>query len=133
VIQVVRSTDSTRRTTTSGSATDANISVTITPQKSTSEIIVIWSFQSLTGSAGRNLITQITDNSNNVLSGAEFGDVNNNGDSMNVPAQIIGYSTPATTSATTYKGRFFKDGAVGQVTLENDQNTGQLYAIEVSA
>ena len=79
---------------------------------------------------------QITDSSDVAISGAEnqlvglfssairnFGHVT-----------VIGYDSPATTSATTYKGRFAVQDAGGLTNnVQNDFNTGQLFALEISA
>lgn len=130
VLQVVRATDTTDRTTTNTSYVDASISVTITPQKSTSAILLIWT-AAATNSANINLLTTITDSANVSISGAEntrLGSVS----SLNNQIIAIAYATPGTTSATTYKGRFRVDAGSG--TLRNSSDyTGQLYAIEVSA
>jgi hypothetical protein len=127
VLQVVRATDVTQRLTTSTSFVDANISVTITPQKSTSAILIIHSAQTNMG-AGVRVETQITDSSNIAISGAE------NTDSAGGRALFtaLAWATPATTSATTYKARFRSSNG-GSALLENATNTGQMYAIEVSA
>jgi hypothetical protein len=132
ILQVVRATDGTQRTTTSTSNVDASISVTITPQKSDSAIIVIWSgiVQTPTGSQYTRL--SVTDASNNRLSGAESALIyDQNTQSLRTSFVLMGYSTPATTSATTYKGRF--SSSSGTTTLVNNNSTGQLYAIEVAA
>lgn len=139
ILQIVRATDSTNRSTTSTSAVDASISVTISPTKSDSALILLWSF-SWRGSASVDstyVYFQITDSSNNAISGAEK---NEGGASFtgtgtrytSAPAVLVAYATPATTSAVTYKGRFFVDPSVTN-TILNGVNTGQLYAIEVSA
>jgi len=128
VVQIVRATDSTRRTTASTSFVDANISVTITPQKSDSAIILIWTHNKYQGTSNY-AITQITDSSNNAISGAEqdeFGPA-----PSQASVTLIAYATPATTSAVTYKGRFRVSG--GSVAIYNDLHTGQMYAIEVAA
>ena len=136
ILQIVRATDSTNRSTTSSSFVDASISVTITPQKSDSAIILIWSARFRQDNAGVGILlnAQITDNSNNAISGAEelrhSGTAYNNG-TLTIGSILIGYSTPATTSATTYKGRF--NATAGTFVLQNADQTGQLYAIEVSA
>jgi hypothetical protein len=140
ILQVVRATDSTNRSTTSSSPVDASISVTITPQKSDSSILVIHQYSYEIASGGDNIqaASMITDNSNNSLSGAEYGTLgtfNITGTSSRIIRgynTIIGYSTPATLSATTYKARFQIDGAT-TFTIVNGSRTGQLYAIEVSA
>jgi len=132
ILQVVRATDSTIRTTTSTSFVDASISVTITPTDATSNIMLIWStWVDLDASYG-NL--QITDSSNNGISGAEdtqLGLLGLSGRNFQ-GFTLIAYDSPATTSATTYKGRFKAD-AGDTVYLRNDKSTGQLFAIEVGA
>jgi hypothetical protein len=133
ILQVVRATDSTQRSTTSTSLVDASISVTITPQKSTSAVILIWGaslFHTVTSDIAE---MAITDASNNAISGAEgavIGSITTT--SIGTYVTAIGYSTPATTAATTYKGRF-KVQSNGTATLFNNITIGQLYAIEVSA
>jgi hypothetical protein len=131
VLQIVRATDNTNRSTTSTSFVDASISVTITPQKSDSAILLIWTavFSS------NNLSTaflQISDNSNNAVSGAESGPFVSVGAGFAGHISLVGYSSPATTSATTYKGRF-RNAEGDTVTIDNGGKTGQMYAIEVSA
>jgi hypothetical protein len=130
ILQIVRATDATDRSTTSATFVDANISVTITPQKNDSAILLIWSLFADTNAIDRQMNVQITDASNNPISGAQNMIVYGNASRLNVPTTVIGYATPATTSATTYKGRF-QSGA--NVTIRNSFSTGQLYAIEVSA
>jgi hypothetical protein len=130
ILQIVRATDTTNRSTTSTSFVDASISVTITPQKNDSIILLIWSV--LTQASVSYLSLQITDNSNNAISGAEevfSGAATVAGD---FHFSIVGYSTPATINATTYKGRFRK-ATSGTASLQNANTTGQMYAIEVSA
>jgi hypothetical protein len=131
ILQVVRATDSTQRSTTSGSFVDASISVTITPQKSDSAILLIWSsYQTVNTDLG---CMQITDNSNNSIAGAQsaFFGVNALTGTFSF-ASLFGWSTPATTSAITYKGRFRSSGG-DTVLLRNNDTTGQLFAIEVAA
>ena len=131
ILQVVRATDSTARSTTSTSFVDASISVTITPTKNTSSILLIWSLVSQQ-SANVAHAFQITDSSNVAISGAER--TNNQSGNSTVPIlsqTLIGYNSPATLSAVTYKGRFSSQG--GTITIPNATQTGQLYAIEVSA
>ena len=127
ILQIVRATDTTDRTTTSTSFVDVTgMSVTITPQRNNSAILII-SSQLIGNNAGALAIVQVTDNSNNVISGAGRGDER----TISGRCTMIGYSTPATTSATTYKLRFRTDS--GTATIFNSVDTGQLYAIEVSA
>jgi len=137
VLQVVRATDTTNRSTTSAALVDASLSVTITPQKSDSAILVLWNvWGSYSGATAisRGFQLAVTDNSNNTLLGG-YGLVLTVATGLNCRQTIIGYSTPGTISATTYKARFAGDGSGGGTTalLRNADSSGDLYAIEVSA
>jgi len=139
VLQVVRATDSTNRSTTSTAFTDANISVSITPAASSNNVLLIWSFFSdlihASGADNRGLY-QITDNSNNAISGAErlaFGGSNQSAQTMQSSIQLIGFHSPASTSAQTYKGRFAVEAATCTNRCLNGTATGQLFALELSA
>ena len=131
ILQVVRATDSTNRSTSSQSFVDANLSITITPTKVTSNVIVITSvFVSPTGNSTTEL--QITDSSNVAISGAERAIIGNDTLILKNMGTVIGFVSPATLSATTYKLRFKMSSGTG-IRLENAINTAQIYAIEVSA
>jgi hypothetical protein len=138
ILQVVRATDTTERSTTSASFVDVTgMSVTITPQKDTSAIIVLAHGRiSLDGATSLGGELALTDSSNNLLSGAEANSfyvrVLSSSPIAQIPMNLIAYTTPATTSAVTYKMRF-RLTASGTVILQNNLNTGQLFAIEVSA
>jgi hypothetical protein len=142
IIQVVRATDSTTRSTTSTSFTDVTgMTVTITPQKSDSAVIILAvSYCTTETNTDDNLLgrLQITDNSNNEISGSNslFGTNNVTGSGFRffaTPFSLIAYATPATTSAVTYKLRFRSSSASTTTAIENAGITGQMYAIEVSA
>jgi hypothetical protein len=142
VLQVVRATDTTERSTTSTSFVDVTgMSVTITPQKSDSAILILALGQfSVQFSGGTPYLAryQITDSSNNALSGAEdhqFGPTVTAGTeiaSLRSPFILFAYSTPGAITAQTYKMRFAKTGGATAV-VQNNLSTGQMYAIEVSA
>ena len=143
VVQIVRATDSTQRTTTSTSFVDASLSVTITPQKSDSAIFLIANgiFLAESTISGTSLsgAIQITDSADNTVSGGSGGThglLNSTGSgSQHVGGSflIIGYSTPATTLATTYKVRFKSSIGTTTMFLRNAQQPHQLLAIEVAA
>jgi hypothetical protein len=143
ILQIVRATDSTTRSTNSTSAVDVTgLAVTITPQKSDSAILILVSATGTTnwstGDAGRGQLI-LTDASDNPLSGAElcrFGTDNITGTATRThqtPVLLIGRDTPATTSPVTYKMRFSVLSANTTVFLSNGNQTAQIYAIEVSA
>lgn len=143
ILQIVRATDGTQRSTTSTSFVDiTGMSVTITPQTNTSAVIIIATCMGQADHAGQSpyMHFRISDSSNNAISGAQDGLFGmNNTERVSGQTQSsfllvtqIGYATPATTSATTYKWRF--RSAVGNtVYVQNATQTGQMFAIEVSA
>jgi hypothetical protein len=143
ILQIVRATDTTQRSTTSTTFVDVTgMSVTITPQKNNSAIIIIaharTSFFSNTTDDVRGGF-QITDSSNNAISGAESQNLGSNNLSGSGTRDfrpnffILGYATPAVATAVTYKLRFRIIASGSTTVLDNNVNTGQMYAIEVSA
>ena len=142
ILQIVRDTDTTNRTTTSTSFVDVTgMSVTITPQKNNSAIILIASARIQLTIASDTIVAdfRLTDASNNAISGAETAQIG----SQNITGTgtrdirshltLIGYATPATTNATTYKLQFRSNFGAVTVDVLNALTTGQIYAIEVSA
>jgi hypothetical protein len=143
ILQVVRATDGITRSTTSTATVDVTgMSVTITPQKSDSAILIVatsvLTFQWSVGDEGRGSVL-ITDSSNNTISGTGgrfFGTVNLTGTGtreLETTSVLIGYATPGTTSAVTYKMRFFVVSANTTFSVRNGDVTGQMFAIEISA
>lgn len=137
ILQVVRATDTTQRSTTSATFVDVTgMAVTITPQKNTSAVMVIAIFSAQQTGSGTECMFQVTDSANSAISGAGPYSVFavGTGTALLFSSQtLIGYATPATTSAVTYKMRFSRYSGSGTVYVRNDQLTGQIYAIEVSA
>ena len=142
VLQVVRATDANSRSTTSSSFTDVTgVSVTITPQSTTSNILVIASFLGLSlnsTTGGNRAAYQITTSANAALSGAEsqiIGSLNytqNNGYFFS-PVTMIGFASPASIAAQTYKLRFKASDANVTAYAAGTDTTSQIYAIELSA
>ena len=138
ILQIVRATDTTQRTTSSTSFVDVTgMSVTITPQKNTSGIMILCSFmhEMTSGTTQTTGRFQITDANNNGISGAQemLSGLAGLNSYHHRAVVLIAYATPATTSATTYKLRFKTDNALSQCSLINQLSSGQMYAIEVSA
>ncbi len=134
ILQVVRATDSTERSTTSTSFTDVTgMSVTITPSSATSEIIVIATgYVTTVADTYPYINIQLTDSSNSTMTGAEVAKWGAGTVGSENGIVIIGHDSPATTSAVTYKVRFKSEG--GQtVRFRNNLQDGQMFAFEVSA
>ena len=135
ILQVVRDIDTSERTTTSTSFVDVTgVTVTITPTSATSNIMIVFSGEAVCDNAAvNNMEIQITDSSNVAISGAErsfFGNFSSTVYSY-TNAIMIGYASPASTSAQTYKVRF--RASSGIVRIRGNRNTTQLFAIEVGA
>jgi len=130
ILQIVRATDTTRRTTTSTSFADASLSVTITPSAITSNIILIATYYAECASNDAVKIA-ITDSGNTAISAGEYGGVFSGSGVNQVAITKIAYASPASTSAVTYKIRYASNSG-GSAVLYNDLQTGQLLAIEVS-
>jgi hypothetical protein len=116
------------------------MSITITPQKSDSLILVAISVNHENSGSNTEHRTdfQLTDASNNTLIGAPESRNGNSGFGTSTAAFsnqvfLIGESTPATLSAVTYKLRFKVNNASNTGTVRNGSNRGLIYAIEVSA
>jgi hypothetical protein len=143
ILQVVRATDTTTRSTTSTSLTDVTgVSVTITPQKSNSTIMLIFTATlnafAASGAAVYGRLT-MADSANNSISGSEDvfqGNQNfsytGNGSWLGYTT-MIGFASPNTTSAVTYKMRFRVDLATTTFAVRPFSGTTQMYAIEVAA
>jgi hypothetical protein len=132
VIQLVRATDSTNRSTSSTSAVDASISVSITPTSASNNLLLIWAFNMYGDQPNKQFRFQITDNSNNTISGAEQLEVYSSGSNFGTSLVAIGFINAASTSARTYKGRFWIGSSGVTLNLQNASQTGQLFAIEVA-
>lgn len=114
--------------------------MTITPTSASSLIYVMSScllFTQDASSTGTQAFLQITDSSDVALDGAEESALFlavGGASAVTLRAQqgLIGFDSPGSTSAQTYKLRF-KQGSSTTTTIENASNTGQLIAIEVAA
>jgi hypothetical protein len=137
ILQVVSATDATARTTTSASYVDASISVTITPIRATSTLIVGWSgtAHSGQGSAGNDVYVQIANSSDVGLSGAEevrYSVVASGETNVQIRSgfDILAFVAATDTAARTYKGRWRR--AQGTARLDNDVRTGRMFVMEVA-
>ena len=133
VLQVVRGVDLTLRTTTSTSFVDAGVSVSITPKQATSTILLIWICLAEKGAAGEFIRLRITDASDVSMDGAVDALMGSTvANQMNSNQVSIAFQSAGSTAARTYKARFRSTNG-NTVTLVNNANGGQLYAMEVAS
>jgi len=141
ILQIVRATDTTNRSTTSTGFVDVTgLSVSITPQKSNSKILIIASVRVFVigvSNVQPDARITITDSSNNIIDGSTDGGavftsiVNGSFVQM---VTLFGLASPNTTSAVSYKVRFkSSNSANSTINVENNFYNGQIYAIEVAA
>ena len=135
ILQVIRATDVTERTTTSTSYVDVTgMTVTITPTKNTSYLFIIATFLGGNNAGLQGL--RLTTSGATPLSGAEdfSNGANVSPSNFRNPIVLWGYNAPATTSAVTYKLQQKLVSGTGTLAVVQNQNaTGQMYAIEVGA
>lgn len=141
VLQVVQGTDSTTRSTTSGTFSDTNLSVTITPSSTSSKVLVTWTHTctSQSNNSIRGAI-RLLRNGTVIASWNPVTYVNTgqpNGDSSCSSATYL--DPPATTSAVTYKTQFARYGAgsYGETFFVNQlsdsiQSVGTIIAQEIT-
>ena len=131
VLQVVAGTTTTVTTTTSATYVDTTLTATITPQSSTSKILV--------------LVTQViycdavaTDTALQLLRGATSLAVTNGMGygtaSSNVTQWALNHlDSPATTSATTYKTQFKRNAGSATLYTQINNNPANIILLEISA
>lgn len=140
VLQVVQATDSTLRTTSSGSFVSAGISASITPQASGNKIICIWSrmaFVRNTGSDDNVSIGTRVRVGGSSVTGMEDARTGVGGESeldhrTLVAGAIFGVYTATSASSVTFEGEFRVDSG-GQAQIFNQTATGIMLLMEVAA
>ena len=138
VLQVVRATDSTDRTTTSTSFVDiTGLTVTITPLLIDSKILILFSLPwvriTQAGASGGAYI-RVTDSAGTAISGgAQYASELLGGTRLSVPFSGFAYDTPGSLSAKTYKMQFMCTTSSTSITSFHNPGLGQIFAIEVAA
>lgn len=140
ILQVIRATDVTNRSTTSTTFVDVTgMAVSITPLRSTSNLIILANYFFANGSGASDIRSrfQITDASNVAISGAQSTEIGLNGVGTGVSQSgattLVAYINAASTAARTYKLRFNTTNAASTANVIGANSTSQMYAIEVSA
>jgi hypothetical protein len=144
VLQVVQATTSTTVTSSSGTAADTGLSATITPQATSSKILVVvnqsgCSKSSASGFNAMNLT--LLRGSTKVMDIASFVGYNGNagGQYLNMGTIANMYlDSPNTTSATTYKTQFFQpNGNFADIKVQDNiggtTSTSSITLMEISA
>ena len=131
VLQVVTATDSTQRTTTSGSFVTASntLSVSITPSSASNKILILMTSgggNNGTGTASYTVFrgaTNLGDGSNGFLS------IQSNGGQIQSQVAVNFLDSPSTTSSTTYQVQF--RASANTATLNLNNNPGSITVMEI--
>jgi hypothetical protein len=130
ILQVVSATTTTVTTVTSTTFVDTSLTATITPQSSTSKILVLSNQTLFVANAGDSTDNRLVRGSTTIA---------NQIAQPYSTSVILGQITycyldsPATTSATTYKTTFNRSAGAGNVTAQFGSATGSMILLEVSA
>lgn len=131
ILQVVQGTTTTTTSTTSATYADTGVTATITPQSSSSQILVLITQGVYCDVAGTDAGFQLVKGSTSLVinAGVGYGTT-----SANLVTWSLNYlDSPATTSATTYKTQFRRIGGAGVVYSQVNGNRGTIILLEVSA
>ena len=132
VLQVVQGTYSTNSFNSTGSLADSGLTATITPQFSSSKILVLVNQAGVVAQTSLNGVTlTLLRNSTSILGfglyiGYALADMITNASSSFL-------DSPATTSATTYKTQFCRTTGSGQVIVQANGATSTIILMEIAA
>jgi len=135
VVQVVNATQSTTTSTSSSSYQNTGLSASITPQFSTSKILVLVDIPGLAkfGSSSAQIDLQLIRGSTSIIqfeAGAGYNAVNQQN---NIGATSLNYlDSPATTSPTTYAVQFRANNGQGTVVVANNDGGGSTGAMSMT-
>ena len=137
ILQVVRATDSTSRSTNSTSYVDVTgVTVSITPTQTTSRILLLLMLGIANSPSGANGDIRgtlaLTTSGNSILTSWIFGLITPDASSINIPATMTAWDVPNTTSTLTYKLRWLVFNSTSTLSARNDQGNSQFFAIEVA-
>jgi len=133
VLQVVQSADAT--TTLSSSTTTyvtTGVTLSITPQYTTSKILLVYSIQTYTNASTTGLGLQLRRGSTAVVSDIDncFGTASG----VQIQSTMWGLDSPSTTSATTYTVFFNRSSGAGTANINaSSAGVSRMFAMEISA
>ena len=115
-----------------GSFTDTGVTLSITPQSSTSKILVIANLALYMNNSGANASVQLLRGATQIWGAPNAFHAQSSGSMAGMVSFTI-LDTPATTSATTYKLQFLNNGSNLLYTNINGNNRSGITLMEVSA
>jgi len=135
VIQVVQGTATTNTTTTSGTYVTTGLSASITPQSTTSKILVLASPMVYCNNSNNNILLTIYRGSTNLGTGTytypslAWSNFNNSSSGLSLDVNYL--DSPSTTSSTTYTVYFLSSGG-GTVGINQYSVPSTITLLEIS-
>jgi len=135
VLQVVNATYSTQTATSSSSFSDTGLTATITPQSSSSKILVVVNQASCYKEINNTYMTlKLLRGASNLITIEGYGGFTNSTAPNNFGSCSAMYlDSPATTSATTYKTQFNSNNNNQQTIVQTVGGTSTITLMEISA
>ena len=132
VLQVVTATYSTTTTSSSGTQVDTGLTATITPTSATSKILVLTSCR-IFAQPGTPASVILLRNSTNLQQRYRYGLTDASGAGSGDQFSTTYLDSPTTTSATTYKVTFARQGGTGVVYAQLDSDMSTMTLMEIAA
>jgi hypothetical protein len=131
ILQVVQGATTTVASSTSTTFVDTNLSATITPQSTSSLILVVYSQDTFSSAASTGMGWRLVKNSTTLDTIVDIGFAS--GGSMLAHSTATYLDSPASTSALTYKTQMNRNGGAGVVYSQPNNNRSSIILFEVSA
>jgi len=132
VIQVVNATYSTEISNSTGTYSDAGLSVSITPSSSSSKILILCSQGMFKSTTSAGIYMQVLRNSTSILINGRLGLTDSAGVGGYVVWNCNYLDSPATTSSITYKTQFRNYSGTGTAYVNIDGSTAQITLLEIA-
>ena len=134
VLQVVNTTNTAQKTTTSTSFTGTSISLSITPSSASSKILILSSSNVFADTTGEGTIVTVYRGATNLGHSVEgMGRFQNGASNLYSNWSVSVFDSPATTSATTYEIYFRATGGGAIAYVSNGTSPTFLTALEIGA
>jgi hypothetical protein len=131
ILQVVSASTTTLSSSTSSTFADSSLTANITPQSSSSLILVIWSQDAFNSGSGTGVSVRLMRGATVLDSITDFVFGSNSNNLAHGTATYL--DSPATTSTLTYKTQFARGAGAGTAFVQPNSNRSSILLFEVSA
>ena len=131
ILQVVQDSTTSNQSTTSATYVDTDLSLSITPQSSSSKILAVFAGVTFSNAAATEGACNIVRSSTTIAEAIGLS-YNSAGSTIGTPI-IVALDSPATASAVTYKVQFKRVGGIGTFLIAANSSYCSLTLLEISA